>query len=143
MTWIRRKVRDLLQRLFGSYYEGPDVPPRLGADVRWFRALYPHASPDDWQTYVQRALANAYRDGFTRGLEWNERLWPGPSVDPDELARELKAHNWMPREPGEVQIVKPPEPGELSAEQEHRLRHQLAHAGAKLVPLEPLRKHRR
>ncbi len=135
MTWLRRTLRNAVQRLASSYYEGPDVPPRLRADVRWFRSLYPHASPDEWQAYVERAVANAYRDGFTRGLEWNERLWPGPSVDPEELAKELRAHGWMPPEPPVKRPApEPPPPGQLSPQEELRLRHKLAHVGARIVP---------
>lgn len=85
MTRVGRLIRNLLERLAGKYYEGPAPPRRLYEEVRVFRAMYPLASPDEWQAFALRLAQGAYQDGFIRGREWEERAWEGPEVDPEDL----------------------------------------------------------
>lgn len=142
MTRLDRFLRNLWERLRGRYYEGPDPPPRLAQEVRLFAARDP--TPEQWREFSARFAENAYRDGFARGLEWSERLWPGPSVDPDELARELAAYNWaLPEEhvlAAERAAAAPSPLAGMTALQAAELQHKLAHAGARIVPLPATRR---
>lgn len=93
MTRVGRWFRNLLERMFRRYYEGPEVPRRLLEEPQLFRAMYPLATPDEWERFAQQLTSNAYRDGFVRGYEWQERDWPGEAAEP-ELMAEATAHDW-------------------------------------------------
>lgn len=93
MTRLGRLFRNLVERLLGRYYEGPEPPRSIGDEVRMFCHFYPTASRRQWEAFALRLAGNAYRSGFTRGLEWQERGWEGPAIDPERLA-EVEAHDW-------------------------------------------------
>lgn len=137
MTALRRFIRDLGQRLAGTYYEGPTPPPRLEQEVRLFAATCRDATVDDWKQFSIRLAEAAYCDGFNRGLEWAERLWPGPADDPEVLA-EAAQHNWSLPEERLRQAEQQPSPiAGMHPREVVRLQHQLARAGARIVPLKP------
>ncbi len=139
MTALRRWLRNYLERWLGRYYEGPEPPPRLVQEVRLFAALHPHASPAEWKDFAARLAQNSYRDGFIRGEEWNERMWPGPSTEPELLA-EAAPYNWSYPEERLLQLERAPSPiVGMTAAQAAELQHQLAHVGARLVLAEPNR----
>ena len=143
MTALGRFFACVAEKLAHRYYEGPEPPPRLHDEVRVFAALHPQASTHEWKDFAARVADNAYRDGFARGHQWAERLWPGPSQDPEVLA-EQRAHDFSLPAWYLQQLEAQPSPVQgMTAEQAARLRHQLAHAGARLVPLEPARPQRR
>ena len=77
MTRAGRFVRNLLERLLSKYHEGYDPPPRVGEEVRIFRALHPDATIDEWAAYAERHAESAWRDAYVRGWEHAERVWPG------------------------------------------------------------------
>lgn len=91
---LRRKLAQLRDRWKGQWYEGPEPPPRLVEEVVIFRLLYPDASQARWQAFVDSAVRNAYRDGFVRGFQWNERDWDGKPTEDAERIAELMAHDW-------------------------------------------------
>ncbi len=134
MTPLQRFLRNLVERVRGQFYEGPEPPPRLAQEVRVFAALHPQATAEEWRDFVTLHVSLAYRDGFTRGLEWNERLWPGPEEDPQVIA-ERQAHAFSLPEAYLQSLEQQPSPIEgMTLEQAHRLQHQLDRVGAKLVP---------
>lgn len=87
--WVRR----MIERWMGWYYEGPDAPRRLAEELRVWLRLNPDAPREAIEGYCVLLLESAYRDGFVRGYEWQERGWEGPAVDPEVLA-ELQAQDW-------------------------------------------------
>lgn len=93
MTRAGRFFRNLVERLLGRYYEGPPPPRRLEEQVRLFAVYYPRATRAEWTEFATRIAATAYRDGFVRGYEWQERGWEGPRIDPEVLAEE-RSHDW-------------------------------------------------
>lgn len=134
MTPLQRFLRNLVERVRKRYYEGPEPPPRLAQEVRVFAALHPQATAEEWKDFAALHASIAYRDGFTRGLEWAERLWPGPAEDPEVVAERL-AHDFSLSESYLQQLEQQPSPVVgMTADDAIRLQHQLAHAGARLVP---------
>lgn len=93
MTRFGRMLRNLLERFLGRYYEGPQPPRRLVEEVQLFRIYHPGAGPEEWAQFALAFAANAYRDGFVRGYDWQERGWEGPVADPEQLL-ELESHDW-------------------------------------------------
>lgn len=81
-----RWLRNLIEKFLGRYYEGPDPPRRLTEELRVWLYINPDADRSTVEGYVALLLESAYREGFTRGYEWQERDWPGPAVDPELLA---------------------------------------------------------
>ena len=93
MTRAGRWIRNLVERFLGRYYEGPEVPPRLHEELALWWALNPGADDSTRIGYVTMLLEAAYRDGFVRGYDWQERGWEGPAIDPEQLA-EAAEHDW-------------------------------------------------
>lgn len=89
MRWIIR----LCEKLIYRYYEGPDVPPRVTEELKLWAGLNPDADRTAAIGYACCLLEAAYRDGFTRGYEWQERCWQRPAVDPEALA-EIQSQSW-------------------------------------------------
>jgi hypothetical protein len=89
IRWLMR----LVEKWLGRYYEGPDAPRRLTEELRLWLALNPDAPREVVVGYAACLVEAAYRDGFVRGYEWQERDWKGPSVDPEVMA-ELQAQDW-------------------------------------------------
>lgn len=92
---IGRALRATLERIIGRYYEGPEPPPRLAEEVVLFRAYNPHASQDAWAEFALRFARNAYRDGFVRGLEWQQRGWLEQQAESEEQRAERARHDWQ------------------------------------------------
>ena len=138
MTPLQRFLRNVVDRIRKRYYEGPEAPVRLGQEVRLFVLHHPDATIEEWKAFAKRLAENSYRDGFTRGLEWNERLWPGPATEPELLA-EMNRHDWSyPEDRLRQQEAAPSPVAGLTAGQAAALQHDLARAGARLVPLETI-----
>lgn len=89
IRWMKR----VIERWMDRYYEGPESPPRVFEELRLWAALNPDAPRDVILGYASVLLDAAYRDGFVRGYEWQERGWKGPSIDPDVLA-EAQSQDW-------------------------------------------------
>lgn len=88
-----RFFRRLIEKWLGRYYEGPDPPRRIEEELRIWMYLNPDADRETVIGYCGFLLDSSYREGFTRGYEWQERGWGGPEVDPEVLA-ELEAQDW-------------------------------------------------
>lgn len=73
MRPLRTQARELLERMLGRFFEGPDAPERLEEHVELFRKLNPAASSREWASFATRLASTAYQDGYTRGFEWRER----------------------------------------------------------------------
>jgi hypothetical protein len=89
---IRGLIR-WLEKLLDRYYEGPEPPRRLAEEWRVWLALQQQPDIQMVNGYVGCLLEAAYRDGFVRGYDWQERGWKGPSMDPEVLA-EMQSHDW-------------------------------------------------
>lgn len=94
MTPLKRKVRDLLERLLRRFYEGPTPPPRIQEEVRLFALMHPHAGAAEWEQLAVRHAENAYRDGFVRGFEQSERDPDRVEPTPDERILDAHRHDW-------------------------------------------------
>ena len=86
MTHLARVIRRLLERLLERWHEGPNAPRRIREEARLFRHSYPNATHAEWERFAAQLAENAYTDAFVRGFEWNERVWPGPTIDPEQVA---------------------------------------------------------
>jgi hypothetical protein len=93
VTRLGRWLLHIVERVIGRYYEGPTPPRHVREEVRLFRVVHPHATADQWEEFAAMMAENCYRSGFVRGYEWQERDWPGPEVEPEQLA-EATAHDW-------------------------------------------------
>lgn len=91
--WLKDKLGRVVDRFRGTFYEGPEPPPRLAESVKLFRLYYPDATPEQWEKFAVRLANNTYRDGFIRGWEWLQRGWEGPDIEPEQLA-EIQSHDW-------------------------------------------------
>lgn len=94
MTPLRRKLRDILERWLGRFYEGPHPPPRIREEVRLFTLMNPHANPEDWEEFATRFAENSYRDGFVRGFEQSERDPERVEPEPDAAILDAQRHDW-------------------------------------------------
>ena len=91
LSRLGRLFRDLLERLLGRYREGPEPPPRIAEEARFFRSLAREApTEEEWEAFAAGLADRAYRDGFTRGIEWLERSWDLRPAD-HERRLELEA----------------------------------------------------
>lgn len=79
MTPLVRWFRDIRERLFGKYFDGPEPPDRLSQMVIAFAQTNPQATRFDWTRFAIDHARECYRAGYTRGYEYTER-------DPDERA---------------------------------------------------------
>ena len=95
MTRAGRMFRNLLERLLGRYYEGPEPPQRIGQNVSAFATLNPRATVGDWMDFTTRYASECYRSGHVRGLEWAERDLDrrDPVTDP-ELLEDHRRNDW-------------------------------------------------
>ena len=94
MNALARFFRDALERLAGSFYEGPKPPPRLRDQVLLFRLTQPAATVLDWCDFAVGMVEAAYRDGFVRGLEWRERDLADKPTDDDLRAADEVMNSW-------------------------------------------------
>jgi hypothetical protein len=80
--WLARTAEKMARR----YYEGPEPPARLARSVDDFAALYPRAARGAWIALAKQLAEDAYREGYTRGIENYERdLDAREPFSPDEL----------------------------------------------------------
>ena len=98
----REQIRIFAEKLIGRYYEGPSPPVRLAEQVVAFGAGNPTASREEWAVFVTRLVQSAYRDGFTRGREWEARDLD--SLSPDAPLREAEeaSHNFAWESPARM-----------------------------------------
>lgn len=77
MTPVGRWFRNVRERIFGSFFDGPEPPERLSQMVIAFAQTNPQATRFDWARFAIDHARECYRAGYTRGVEYIER-------DPDE-----------------------------------------------------------
>ncbi len=92
VTPAARFARNLIEKLLKRFYEGPEPPGRIAEEVTLFGVIYPMATPDEWADFAAKLAANAYRSGYTRGVEASERD-PQP-LEPDLQLLEAQRHDW-------------------------------------------------
>lgn len=89
MSPLRRMLVSALERVLGRYYEGPDTPERFAERARLFRIEHHNATPDEWEGFASRLAANAYGQGWLRGVQHRER-WREDEPDWSLAARGVK-----------------------------------------------------
>jgi hypothetical protein len=91
----RRLLRRTGERLLGRTYDGAAPPPRLVDEVRAFSELHPYATREEWEDFSLGMATGAWRDGFSLGVEWRERVGePSPFDEAALSAEERRALNW-------------------------------------------------
>lgn len=101
MTPVVRWFRNLREKLFGKFYEGPEPPERIGEIVIVYANTFPAATRADWVRFAADHAREAYRAGYVRGVEYIERD-PEERViltqlDPDVVADALSPDwRWSP-----------------------------------------------
>jgi len=95
MVPLKQFIRNVMQRLGGTFYEGPDAPQRIADAVRHFASHKVYVSHDEWLYFATLHAQECYKTGYIRGLEWAERDLDrrDPTTDPDVLLANAE-HNW-------------------------------------------------
>ena len=86
MSIVSKAASNLVQKALGTYFEGPNPPPRIAKAVEEFGKVKP--SPE-WEIWATTFAEECYRSGYMRGLEWAERDYHRhkPIDDPEVQAR--------------------------------------------------------
>lgn len=85
---LRRLARRAAEKVLGRAYDGASPPPRLADEVLAFSALHPDATRGEWADFALGIAAGAWRDGFTYGVEWRERIGEPVPFDEEALSEE-------------------------------------------------------
>jgi hypothetical protein len=85
---LASSARRAAERVLGRTYDGASPPPRLVDEVMAFSALHPGASPAEWEEFALGIAAGAWRDGFSYGVEWRERIGEPAPFDEAALTEE-------------------------------------------------------
>lgn len=73
--------------LFGRWYEGPTIPPRLLRQASVWARSNTHATRKEWLAFAEDFARCAYESGWQRGYEYVERSTPVQwSTPPEEIA---------------------------------------------------------
>jgi hypothetical protein len=121
VTPVARFIKKAAEKIASRYYEGPQPPERLLAQVGEFANLNPRATRAEWAEFARKLAAAAYRDGYQRGYEWVERdEEPTYKRLPPELIAEQDDPDWQWSPPLGPDLSLPDErpeefePGELA-----------------------------
>lgn len=104
----------MAEKVIDRFYEGPEPPERLEAEVIAFANAFPNATRAQWVEFASQQSGESYRSGFMRGFENAEREPVDPSVDPDAIADLLdptwrdRAYDWK-WDGGGIPLSKPEE----------------------------------
>lgn len=101
MTPFVRLLGRTLERLLGTWQEGPEPPGRLDEVVLLFANARPDATRREWAHFAAGHAAEAYRQGYVRGFERGERdpaaqPW---RVTPPEQVADQAFPGWRDSEP--------------------------------------------
>jgi hypothetical protein len=99
MTPVAKFLRNVGEKLFGRFYDGPDAPEWILHLVDKFTQHYPKATRGEWALFSARIAAESYKAGYVRGFERSERDPEGmtsPAVPPELLA-DLSDPDWRGR----------------------------------------------
>lgn len=107
MTPFARFLRGLVERLLGTFHEGPEPPARLREMVLLFAEMNPDATRRDWLDFASQHAAECYRTGWLRGYEATVRggeakPWVGDRTE--RMADELQP-GWRSRLPDPQGVV--------------------------------------
>jgi len=94
-----QRLRDLAEKLAERYYEGPQAPSRIAAQVVAFAAGNPSATVEAWAEFATRLACIMYESGWTRGNEWRERDLAAAPVGALERVEEAERHDWATEVP--------------------------------------------
>jgi hypothetical protein len=95
VTPLKKALRNIVQRMAHSYYEGPEPPKRITDIVEHFALSSPTATFTEWKDFAILHAREAYKTGYTRGFEYAERDFDlkKASTNPEILAAEQN-HDW-------------------------------------------------
>lgn len=99
---LTRLMRSVAEKLLERFYEGPVAPSRLAEQVATFAVLNPRATREEWAEFSARLAAGAYRDGFSRGFDWQVRNIDQIPPDAPERVSEEAANNFPWEAPGHM-----------------------------------------
>lgn len=102
---LRARLRKMVERVLGRFYEGPEPSDRYAEQVFAFRRFYPRATAEEWASFASNLASNAYRDGYVRGFEWKERRLDERSDDDPELIAARARHEWERAESERVRLA--------------------------------------
>ncbi len=94
MTPFVRLLRNVWERLFGKFYDGPEPPERLTQMVQLFMIAHPFATRQQWAQFASKHSGETYKSGYVRGFEWAERDLDRKPTDHLEVMQHLEAHGW-------------------------------------------------
>lgn len=95
MTPLVRFARNLVEKWFGTFNEGPDPPDRIMNMVFVFALEHPHATRGEWIRFAIEHAGESYRSAYVRGVEYAERdeTLRNPNVPPEIIADQMDP-NW-------------------------------------------------
>jgi hypothetical protein len=107
MTFAKRLLVRLLERLLGKYEEGPTAPSRFGEVVLEYVRDCPRATRQEWVDFATRHACTAYREGYVRGYEWCDRdpRRMEPEMEPEALMDVIDPAGEWRRNPVDLQAV--------------------------------------
>jgi hypothetical protein len=81
-------IRRWGERLFGKWFEGPEMPTRLATVADDFARMVPNASSAEWVEVARSMARAAYHAGWQRGFEHAERReqHPWQVLPPERIA---------------------------------------------------------
>lgn len=88
VRWVKRLLRRWLLRWTDDPLEGHRPPIRLIEEVALYFIMHPSSDRRAIREWAIRAVLNAYRDGFARGLEWKARGFDTQAMERDREAFE-------------------------------------------------------
>jgi len=86
---LTKIIRNVLEKAFGRFYEGPECPERIADEAVEFANRNPIATREDWVIFAQDLAREAYKSGWQRGFEHVERAetrFPWQEGMPDDIA---------------------------------------------------------
>jgi hypothetical protein len=103
MTPLKKSLRNVVQKMAGTFYEGPIPPKRIVDAVEHFAHSKDALLLEEWVEFAAIHACEAYKTGYVRGVEYAERDNSNPD-NPELLAAE-REQTWGELDDGPPQIV--------------------------------------
>lgn len=94
MTMLGRWIRNLIERIIHTFYEGPHIPKRLLVTPLEWAIAHPRATREQWLEFCQLYGTTVYTAAYTRGLEFAERDLDRMPRKAPELMEEAIKYEW-------------------------------------------------